>query len=129
MGRDRTGNLGSTVAGYTLTIREGPKVEREQHDSLPDALDSLRARARTLQAGEELPEIKAFRSYGPERRVKARLEITAGNFLRRREAGLDVMGDGSLVPYRGGVFKRELDAGEGGDAPFSAIGEALGGPR
>jgi hypothetical protein len=113
------------LAGYTLTIREGPKVEREQHESLSAALDSLRARARVLQGGEELPSIQAFRTYGPEKRVKARLEITGSGFLRRREAGVDVMGDGTLVPYRGGIFKRQLEVGEGGDAPFAAVGSAL----
>jgi hypothetical protein len=37
-----------------------------------------------------------IRTYEPGQRVKARLEISAGRFMRRTDAGLDVMGDGRL---------------------------------
>jgi hypothetical protein len=63
-----------------------------------------------------------IRTYEPGQRVKARLEISAGRFMRRTDAGLDVMGDGRLVAYAGGVRRRELEQGE---SPYDAIGDAL----
>jgi len=56
--------------------------------------------------------------------VQARLELSAGGLLRGREAGLDVMGDGALVPYVGVIRKRRLEPGRGQSA-FDAVREAL----
>jgi hypothetical protein len=58
--------------------------------------------------------------------VAARLEISGPGTIRRPEAGLDVMGDGALVPYRGAIFKRRLEPARG-ESPFDAVWEALGG--
>ena len=38
-------------------------------------------------------------------------------------AGIDVMGDGTLIAYRGGVRREELDPGQKG--PFEAVRKAL----
>ena len=38
-------------------------------------------------------------------------------------AGIDVMGDGRYVAYRGGIGREELDHGEG--SPFAAVRRAL----
>ena len=57
--------------------------------------------------------------------MAARLEISGPGAIRRPEAGLDVMGDGALVPYRGAIFKRRLEPARG-ESPFDAVGEALG---
>lgn len=114
------------MAAFTLTIREGPRVERERHDSLDAAIAALSRRVEELRASGDLPTVKMLREFGPERRVKARLEIAAGRRFRRREAGVDVMGDGAVVPYRGGTFKRHLDPPEG--VSYSdALSEALRG--
>ena len=61
-------------------------------------------------------------------RVHARLEVSGPGLLRRTEAGLDVMGDGRLVPYRGTVFKKQLDPARGQNA-YDAVREALRGER
>ena len=53
--------------------------------------------------------VKALRDFEPGQRVHARLELSTGGVLRGREAGLDVMGDGALVPYTGAVRKRRLE--------------------
>ncbi len=71
--------------------------------------------------------MKAFRDYEPEAQVAARLELSGPRSrlgLRGREVGLDVMGDGSLVPYIGAIFKRRLEPGSG--SPFEALREELG---
>lgn len=112
---------------FRLTVRHGPRVDRDEHESLEAAIAALRERAEAIRAEQDLDEIKAFRTYAPESRVKARLEISTGGLFRRRDAGVDVMGDGSLVPYRGGTFRRPLEA-EGEEA-YAAVGEALGGSR
>lgn len=106
---------------YKLTVRRGPKVDRNSYDSLDAAVDALRAETVEIQREGGLPEISAFRTYSPDERVAARLEISSGGFPRRgQDAGLDVMGDGSVVPFRGGVFRRPLEGAEGDDA-FAAI--------
>jgi hypothetical protein len=65
-----------------------------------------------------------IRTYEPAQRVRARLELSVGGFLRRRDAGVDVMGDGRLVPYTGGVSRRELEPADAG-SPYDAVREAL----
>ncbi len=71
-----------------------------------------------------LGSVSAFREYTPDRRVQARIEVSGKGLLRGPEAGLDVMGDGSLVPYRGTIFKRALQA-ESVDEAIERIRESL----
>jgi hypothetical protein len=111
------------MAAWQLTIRHGPRVERERFESLGDAIEAMRARAEEIRREGPLAAVKAFREYEPARRVAARLELSNGGWLRGRDAGIDVMGDGSLVPYSGGIRKRTLD---GDGDPFAAVREALG---
>jgi len=108
---------------YTLTVRRGSSVERERFEALDEAVARLRARTEEIRATARLGTISAFRDYEPGQRVAARLELSTGRMFRSRDAGLDVMGDGSLVPYAGGIGKRPLDAG--GDSAFEAIRRAL----
>lgn len=109
------------MAGYVLTIRHGPRVDRERFSDLDEAIASLRARAEEIRANGPLDGVKAFRDYEPGQRVAGRVELSTGGFLRGRDAGVDVMGDGSLVPYAGGVFKRKLDE----SAPFDSVRDEL----
>lgn len=113
------------MAEFTLTIRNGPVVGRERFDSLQTAVETMRERTAEILAEGGLPEIRALRTFGPEDRVKARLELSTGRIFRRREAGVDLMGDGSVVPYVGGSSKRTIRPGEHDD-PFDAVTEALG---
>jgi hypothetical protein len=112
------------VPGYKLTIRNGPKVEREKHASLDDAVASMRDHADRIRAEGGLPEVTMFRTYEPGARVQARLEISTGGPLRGRDAGIDVMGDGGLVPFRGGVFRKPLAPADG-ETAFDAVAAAL----
>jgi hypothetical protein len=54
-----------------------------------------------------------IREYSSEQRVKARLEISAGRMFARREAGVDIMGDGAVVPFSGGTFRKPIADAEG----------------
>jgi hypothetical protein len=73
-----------------------------------------------------LPPVEAFRTYEPSVRVRARLEVTGPGRLRRPTAGVDVKGDGTVVPYRGEIFKQPLEASRGG-SEIDAVREALSG--
>ena len=77
-----------------------------------------------MQQEGDLPRIRSLRNFEPGQRVHARIEISTGRMLRRREAGVDVMGDGSLVPYSGATFKHKLDPAHSED-PYEMVREAL----
>ncbi len=111
------------MADFTLTVRSGPRVERERHDSAEEALAALADKVEEIAAEGDLPEVKMLRTFRPDQRVKARLEISTGKIFRRREAGVDVMGDGAVVPYSGGAFKRPIDSPS--DDYLAALAEAL----
>ena len=104
-------------------MRHGSRVRREGFDDLDEAIAAMERLTAEVRAEGGLGTAKAFRDYGPEQRVAARLELSAGGWLRGREAGVDVMGDGALVPYKGAIFKQRLETG--GQQPFDAIRRAI----
>lgn len=108
---------------FRLTIRHGPKVSREKHERLGEAIAALRSHAESIRAEGGLDQVAMFRTYEPADRVEARLEVSTGGPFRGRDAGIDVMGDGRLVPYRGGVFRKEI--GTDDRDPFEAVELAL----
>jgi hypothetical protein len=112
------------VSGWTLTVRHGPRVERERFEALDDAVAALRERAKAVRAEGNLAAAQGFREYEPAERVNARLQLTTGGWLRGREAGIDVMGDGTFVPYTGGIRRRELEQADG-ESAFDAVCAAL----
>jgi hypothetical protein len=83
---------------------------RETRLVLDEALNEARARAAVVLAAERLGTVKAFRDFAPGQRVQARIEVSGRRLLRGPEAGIDVMGDGTLVPYAGAVRRRRLEA-------------------
>jgi hypothetical protein len=66
-----------------------------------------------------------LREFEPGERVAARLELSTGGWLRGREAGVDVMGDGGLVAYVGGLGRSHLEP-RGDETAFDAVRRALG---
>jgi hypothetical protein len=112
------------VAKYRLTIRHGSTVRKESFDSLDEAVEAMERQGRDIRGEGPLPEVNALGDFEPGQRVHARLELSAGGLLRGREAGVDVMGNGALVPYVGVVRKRRLELPDGGSA-FDAVREAL----
>jgi hypothetical protein len=112
------------VAAYRLTVRHGPKVERESFETLDDAVAALHRRAEEIRGEGPLEEVRALRDFEPGQRVHARLELSTGGVLRGREAGVDVMGDGALVPYMGVVRRRRLEPRDGKTA-LEAVRAAL----
>lgn len=113
------------MSRFKLTIRHGSKVKRRRLDTLSDAVGALREEAEAIRAEGGLQEVTAFRTYEPGARVHARLEISTGGPLRGSDAGVDIMGDGGIVPFRGGISRRTLLPTDGQSA-FDAVAEALG---
>ena len=116
------------MARYTLTARISGKVEHERFDDFEAALDALERRGHALQgqADAEVVGGSLMRRFEPEDQVTARLELSTGRFTHKRAAGIDVRGDGTFMPYRGGLRREELDP-SGHDTPFDLVRETLEG--
>jgi hypothetical protein len=112
------------MGGWRLTIRHGPSVRTEEFDDLSNAVDAMRAAAVGVVREGPLEPAQGFREYEPSERVAARIGISSGGLWRNREAGIDVMGDGALVPYAGTVRRRRI-AGRSPEAAIDAVAEAL----
>jgi hypothetical protein len=110
---------------WKVTVRHGPAVSREKVETLDKAISRAQEAVREVQREGDLRTVKAFRDYGPEKRVHARIEVSGPGLLRGREGGIDVMGDGRPVAYTGAIRKREL-GGEGLDESLERLREALG---
>lgn len=109
---------------YRLTVRKGPHVAREKFEDLDAAIAAMERGAKDIRSEGPLESKKVFREYEPGAQVAGRVEISTGGFLRSGvSAGIDVMGDGTLVAYRGGVRREELDPGQTG--PFEAVRKTL----
>jgi hypothetical protein len=111
---------------WKVTVRHGPEVKRERFASLEGALGFAREAADRVRREGRLPDINALREILSDQRVHARIEVSGKGLLRGPEAGLDVKGDGSVVPYRGAISKEPLEADSLDDA-VARVREALSG--
>jgi hypothetical protein len=110
---------------YRLTVRHGSTVSRESFDRLDEAVEAMQARAEAVRAEGPLEGVTMLREFDPDVRVAARLELSTGSWLRGRDVGVDVMGDGSLIPYQGGIRRRKLEALPG-EWAFETVRRELG---
>lgn len=109
---------------WKLTVRRGSDVEHRGFDDLREAVAAMRERAMEIRAGGPAKTISALRDFKPEDQVRARLELRGRGLLRKPVAGVDVRGDGTFVPYRGGVGREELDPSRH-ETPFDLVRETL----
>lgn len=84
----------------------------------------MREEAEAVVAEGPLPKRSMIRDYEPETQVAARFEVSSGGLLGGDTAGVDVMGDGRIVPFRGGMVRRELEP-KGNQTPFDAVRKEL----
>lgn len=84
----------------------------------------MRARALEIRAEGPVKGVSSLRDYGPEDQVHARLQLSRKRWLRKPIAGIDVRGDGTFMPYRGGVRREELDPTDY-ETPFDVVRETL----
>ena len=99
-------------------------VERERFDDLDAAIAAMERRSGEIRDEGPLEEVRALRDFDPGQQVHARLELSTGGVFRGREVGIDVMGDGALVPYTGVIRKRRLEPRDG-ETAFEAVRDAL----
>jgi hypothetical protein len=111
------------VAGYTVTVRNGPRVEKERFGDLDSALAELERRARGLEGevSRRTVDLKVGRRFEPVQQVAARVELSGPGRLR---AGVDVRGDGSAECYTGRLRRRLVEQAEG-ESPYDALRRAI----
>jgi len=112
------------MAAWKLTVRHGAEVERVGFDDLAEAVSAMRERALEIRGEGPLRAVSLLRDVEPAKQVHARLQIAGKGWLRKPVAGVDVKGDGTFIPFRGGVRREELDPTEF-DTPFDAVRETL----
>jgi hypothetical protein len=113
------------VSGYRLTIRHGSRVRRESFEDLGSAVIAMERAVDQVRAEGPLEGVRVLRDFEPGDRVAARIELSTGGWLRGREAGVDVMGDGSVVAYAGGMGRRQLEPPPD-ESAFDAVRRELG---
>ena len=113
---------------WRLTVRAGPRVDRDRFDQLGEALDALERRGRELAQTAPRGALDAkIRHFEPVQQVVARLEVSGPQALMpRARAGVDVRGDGSVEAYVGRVRRAVIEQRKGEDA-FVALRRALEG--
>ena len=110
---------------YTLTIRQGPRVDRERYSDLDSALGAIEERGRELEraAGSHPRGGTLIRKIEPVQQVVARIELSGPARLR---AGLDVRGDGSAEAFTGRIRRRLVEQ-RGRESAYDALRRALDG--
>ena len=109
---------------WKLTVRHGSDVGHAEFDDLDAAVGAMRERALAIRSEGPAKKVSALRDFEPKDQVHARLELKGRRLLRKPVAGIDVRGDGTFVPYRGGVGREELDPSTH-DTPFDLVRETL----
>jgi hypothetical protein len=107
-----------------LTIRHGSDVDHASFDDLAAAVAAMRERALAIRSEGPVRGVQSLRDYAPGDQVHARLQLSSGGLFRKAVAGVDVRGDGTFVPFKGGVVREELDP-SGHETPFDLVRETL----
>lgn len=105
-------------------MRHGSEVSHEGFDDLGAAVAALRERALAIRSEGPARPVHSLRDYEPGDQVHARLQISGRGLLRKPTAGVDVRGDGTFMPYSGGVTRGELDPTDR-ETPFELVRETL----
>jgi hypothetical protein len=99
-------------------------VDHESFADLDEAVAAMRERALAIRSEGPVRPVRSLRDYEPGAQVHARLQLTGRGLFRKPTAGVDVRGDGTFAPFRGGVGREELDP-SGHDTPFDLVRETL----
>lgn len=109
---------------WKLTIRDGSDVSHQDFDDLDAAIAAMREQALRIRAKGPLKAAMMLRTFEPADQVRARLQISGRGLFRKPIAGVDVRGNGELMPFRGGVGRELLDTAEH-ETPFDLVRETL----
>jgi hypothetical protein len=105
------------MSAWRVTIRTGPKVERQSAETLEEALDLLETEARAAATTARRGTIDVrVRKFEPADQVAARVELRGPG----TRAGLDVRGDASVQAWTGRIRRRLVEP-EGGETPYEAL--------
>lgn len=105
-------------------MRDGSEVSHASFDDLAEAVAAMRERAMAIRAQGPARRVRSLRDYEPGDQVRARLQLSGRGLLRKPVAGIDVRGDGTFMPFRGGVGREELDPTDH-RTPFDLVRETL----
>jgi hypothetical protein len=105
-------------------VRSGSDVDHAGFDDLDEAIAAMRERALAIRAHGPVKKVSSLRDFEPGDQVRARLQLKEKGLFGKPAAGVDVRGDGSFVPFRGGVGREELDPSDH-DTPFELVRETL----
>ena len=90
---------------WRVTVRTGPKVEKEHRETLEAALDAVELHARAAANTERRAAVDTrVRRYESGDQVAARVELSGP----RVSAGVDVRGDGAVQAWTGRWRRRPL---------------------
>ena len=103
-------------------------MDHAQFEDLAEAVAAMRERALAIRSEGPVRRVQSLRDYEPRDQVQARLQLSGRGLFRKPAAGVDVRGDGTFVPFRGGVVREELDP-TGHNTPFDLVRETLEGER
>ena len=111
------------MAGFTLTVREGPRVRKERFAELGGALAAIEERGRRLQHDADGQPVggRLIRRIDARQQVFARIELAGPGRVR---AGVDVRGDGSSEAWTGRIRRRLVEQRRG-ESPYDALRRAL----
>lgn len=109
---------------WKLVVRKGSEVEHAEFEELGVAVGAMRERALAIRAEGPAKVVRSLRDFAPGDQVRARLQLSRGGLFRKSVAGVDVRGDGTFVPFRGGVVREELDPSHH-ETPFDLVRETL----
>jgi hypothetical protein len=110
---------------WKLTVRSGGSVEHSNYEDLAEAVAAMRSRALEIRSEGPAQPVRSLRRFEPSDLVNARLQLTGrGRLFHKPSAGVDVRGDGTFVPFAGGVAREELDPTDH-DTPFDIVRETL----
>ena len=108
-----------------MTVRQGPKVDRERFKDLEEALREMERRGREIERAPAAPSVggRLLRRIEPAQQVAARVELAGPGRLR---AGVDVRGDGSSEGFTGRIRRRVVEQRDG-ETPYDALRRVLEG--
>jgi hypothetical protein len=113
---------------WTLTVRNGPRVQRTHCATLNEALNALEHQLEELAPTARRRALQVARQrYDAARQVAVRAELAGpGGLLGGARGGVDLRGDGSTEAYTGHI-KRRLVQLRPGESVYDGLRRALGG--
>jgi hypothetical protein len=111
------------VKGYVVTVRKGPRVERERYDDLGQALAAVERHGREIEgsAHSRATGGRLIRRFEPVQQVVGRVELRGP---QRLSGGVDVRGDRSAEAFTGRL-RRALVEQRAGESAYGALRRVL----